>query len=142
MSGVNKVMLIGRLGKDPECRPMNNGEMVCNFTMATSETWKDKHTGEKRESTEWHKVVVYRGLAKVVSEYLGKGSQVYIEGKLQTRKWQHSDGTDRFTTEIIARELQMLDGRRADASAPSTPDQASYQMQAPSGQGGADDIPF
>jgi single-strand DNA-binding protein len=143
MAGINKAILIGRLGKDPECKPMASGDLVCTFSIATSETWKDKQTGDKREQTEWHKVVAYRGLAQIVSNYLGKGSQVYIEGKIQTRKWQHQDGTDRYSTEIVANQLQMLDGRgqQGQAQAPTSPEQASYQMQAPA-QDGADDIPF
>ena len=145
MAGVNKVILIGNLGKDPETRYMNGGDPVCNLTIATSESWKDKHSGEKREQTEWHKVVAYRALAKIMDEYLKKGSKVYIEGKLQTRKWQHTDGTDRYITEIIASQMQMLDGRtpQGQTQAPISPEQASYQMQAPSDTpGGADDIPF
>lgn len=107
---VNKVILVGRLGKDPETRYMTNGEAVCNATLATSENWKDK-SGEKQEKTEWHNLVFYRRLAEVAGEYLKKGSQVYIEGKIQTRKWQTKEGQDRYTTEIIVNEMQMLGGK-------------------------------
>lgn len=104
---VNKVILVGRLGKDPEVRIMTNGESVANVTLATTESWKDKG-GIKQEKTEWHNLVFYRRTAEVVGEYLKKGSQIYIEGKLQTRKWQSKEGQDRFTTEIIVNEMQML----------------------------------
>ena len=110
--GVNKVILVGNLGKDPEVRYMPNGNAVANITLATSESWKDKQTGEQQEKTEWHRVVMFRRLGEIAGEYLKKGSQVYIEGKLQTRKWQDNSGNDRYTTEIVAREQQML-GLRA-----------------------------
>jgi len=109
--GVNKVILIGNLGNDPEVRYMPNGGAVANITVATSEQWKDKQTGEPQERTEWHRVVLYRRLAEIAGEYLRKGSKVYIEGRLQTRKWQDQNGNDRYTTEIIANEMQMLDSR-------------------------------
>ena len=109
--GINKVILIGNLGKDPETRYMPSGSAVTNLSVATSESWKDKQTGEQTERTEWHKVVMFDRLAEVAAEYLRKGSQVYIEGKLQTRKWQDRDGNDRWTTEIRANEMQMLGGR-------------------------------
>lgn len=109
--GVNKVILVGNLGKDPEVRYMANGGAVCNATLATTESWKDKQTGEQKDKTEWHNVVFYRRLAEIAGEYLKKGSQIYVEGKLQTRKWQGKDGNDRYTTEIIANEMQMLGGR-------------------------------
>ena len=108
MASVNKVVLIGHLGVDPENRAFSNGDAVCNIRLATSETWKDKTTGEKREATEWHRVVLYRKLAEIAGQYLRKGSQVYIEGRLRTRKWQDKDGTDRYTTEIEASEMKML----------------------------------
>ena len=111
--GVNKVILIGNLGKDPEMRYMPDGQAVANVSIATSETWKDKNTGEQQERTEWHRVVFFRRLAEVVGEYLKKGSKVYVDGKLQTRKWQDKDGQDRYTTEIVANEMQMLDGASA-----------------------------
>ncbi len=109
--GVNKVILIGNLGADPEVKYMPNGGAVANVTIATSESWKDKNTGEAQEKTEWHRVVFFRRIAEVVGEYLKKGSKVYIEGKLQTRKWQDQSGADRYTTEIVANEMQMLDSR-------------------------------
>ena len=110
---VNKVILIGRLGKDPETRYMTNGEAVTNATLATSENWKDK-SGEKQEKTEWHNLVFYRRLAEIAGEYLKKGSQVYVEGKLQTRKWQDKDGADKYTTEIVGDRMLMLGGKRDD----------------------------
>jgi len=109
--GVNKVILIGHLGADPEVRYMPSGAAVANVRIATSESWKDKQTGELRERTEWHNVVFYQRLAEIVGEYLRKGSQVYVEGRLQTRKWQDKEGRDRYTTEIVANEMQMLGGR-------------------------------
>jgi len=109
--GINKVILIGNLGADPEVRYMPTGGAVANITVATSESWNDKATNEKKEQTEWHRVVIYQRLAEIAGEYLRKGSKVYIEGKLRTRKWQDQQGVERFTTEIIANELQMLDGR-------------------------------
>ena len=109
--GINKVILVGNLGADPETRYMPSGSAVTNLSVATSESWKDKQTGEQTERTEWHKVVMFDRLAEVAAEYLRKGSQVYIEGKLQTRKWQDRDGKDRWTTEIRANEMQMLGGR-------------------------------
>ena len=109
--GVNKVIIVGNLGGDPETRYMPSGSAVTNMTIATNESWKDKQTGEQKERTEWHKVVMFDRLAEIAAEYLRKGSQVYIEGKLQTRKWQGKDGQDRYTTEIRASEMQMLGGR-------------------------------
>ena len=112
--GVNKVILVGNLGNDPETRAFPNGDMVANITVATSEQWKDKQTGQPQEKTEWHRVVFHRRLAEIASEYLHKGSKVYIEGSLKTRKWQDkATGQDRYTTEIVAREMQMLDSRGA-----------------------------
>jgi single-strand DNA-binding protein len=112
---VNKVILVGRLGKDPETRYMTNGEAVTNATLATSENWKDK-SGEKQEKTEWHNLVFYRRLAEIAGEYLKKGSQIYVEGKLQTRKWQTKEGQDRYTTEIIVNEMQMLGSKAGGGS--------------------------
>ena len=109
--GINKVILVGNLGADPETRYMPSGSAVTNLSVATSESWKDKQTGEQKERTEWHKVAMFNRLAEIAAEYLRKGSQVYIEGKLQTRKWQDRDGNDRWTTEIRANEMQMLGGR-------------------------------
>lgn len=105
MAGVNKVILVGHLGKDPEVRYSANGAAIANLTIATSEQWKDKDTGQKQEKTEWHRVVGFNRLAEIMGEYLKKGSQVYIEGKLQTRKWQDNNGQDRYTTEIVASEM-------------------------------------
>ena len=115
--GVNKVILIGNLGADPEVKFMPNGGAVANVTIATSESWKDKNTGEAQEKTEWHRVIFFRRLAEIVGEYLKKGSKVYIEGKLQTRKWQDKNGADRWTTEIVANEMQMLDSRGTGGTA-------------------------
>lgn len=109
--GVNKVIIVGNLGNDPEIRYMPNNEPVANLSVATSETWQDKNTGEQREKTEWHRIVAYRKLADIMGQYLKKGSKVYIEGRLQTRKWQDQSGQDRYTTEIIADNMQMLDSR-------------------------------
>ncbi|MDX1499769.1 MAG: single-stranded DNA-binding protein [Woeseiaceae bacterium] len=109
--GINKVIIVGNLGADPETRYMPSGSAVTNLSVATSETWKDKQTGEQKERTEWHKVAMFNRLAEIAAEYLRKGSQVYIEGKLRTRKWQDRDGNDRWTTEIVADEMQMLGGR-------------------------------
>ena len=109
--GINKVILIGNLGVDPETRYMPSGGAVTNIRIATSESWKDKQTGEQQERTEWHRVVFFGRLAEIAAEYLRKGSQVYIEGSLRTRKWQGQDGQDRYTTEIVADEMQMLGGR-------------------------------
>jgi single-strand DNA-binding protein len=118
--GINKVILIGNLGADPEIRHMPNGAAVANINLATSESWKDKATGELQERTEWHRVVLFQRLAEIVAEYLKKGSKVYIEGRLQTRKWQDkTTGQDRYTTEIIANEMQMLDSRGGSSGSES-----------------------
>lgn len=109
--GVNKVILIGNVGVDPEVRHMTNGNQVTTLSIATSEVWKDKQTGEKQERTEWHRVVCFNRLAEIVGEYVKKGSKVYLEGSIRTRKWQDQQGQDRYTTEIVANELQMLDSR-------------------------------
>ena len=111
MAGVNKVILIGRLGNDPEMRYMPSGEAVANLSIATSESWTDKNTGEKREKTEWHRVVAFRKLAEIIGQYCKKGDQIYIEGKLQTRKWSDKNGQDHYTTEIIVDQMQMLGGK-------------------------------
>ena len=120
--GINKVILVGNLGKDPEIRYSAGGAAIANTTIATSDSWKDKQTGEKQERTEWHRVVFFNRLAEVVGEYLKKGAQVYIEGRLQTRKWQDKEGQDRYTTEIVANEMQMLGSRGGSASG----DQGGY----------------
>lgn len=109
--GINKVILVGTLGRDPETKYMPSGGAITNVSLATSEQWKDKNSGEKQERTEWHRVVFYNKLAEIAGQYLRKGQQVYVEGRLQTRKWQGQDGQDRYTTEIIADEMQMLGGR-------------------------------
>lgn len=114
--GINKVILIGNMGQDPEIRYTTNGAAVANVTVATSESWKDKNTGEQQERTEWHRVVFFARLAEIVGEYLKKGSKVYVEGRLQTRKWQDKSGQDRYTTEIVANEMQMLDRRDGGSS--------------------------
>ena len=146
--GVNKVILVGNLGKDPEIRYMPNGNAVANLTLATTESWKDKQTGDQQEKTEWHRIVMFRRLAEIAGEYLKKGSQVYIEGKLQTRKWQDNSGNDRYTTEIVADEMQMLGGRGgggsagfADNAAPATAS-ASASASAAGPADFDDDIPF
>ena len=114
MAGVNLVIILGNLGNDPEMRYMPNGEPVANLSIATSETWIDKNTGEKREKTEWHRIVAYRKTAEIIGQYTRKGSKLYVEGKLQTRKWTDNSGVDRYTTEIIADSVQLLDSRRDD----------------------------
>ena len=106
--GINKVILVGNLGQDPETKAMPSGMTVCNLRIATSESWKDKQTGEMKEQTEWHSVAMFGRLAEIAGEYLKKGSQVYVEGRLRTRKWQDKQGNDRYTTEIVANEMQML----------------------------------
>jgi len=109
--GVNKAILIGSLGKDPEIKYTSGGKAIANISIATSESWRDKESGEQQERTEWHRVVAFGRLAEIMGEYLRKGSQVYIEGKIQTQKWQDKDGNDRYTTEIVANEMQMLGGK-------------------------------
>ncbi|WP_213995608.1 single-stranded DNA-binding protein [Arsukibacterium sp.] len=139
--GINKVILIGNLGADPEVRYMPQGGAVANMTLATSESWTDKNTNEKKEQTEWHRVVIYQRLAEIAGEYLRKGSKVYIEGKLKTRKWTDKDGVERYTTEIVANELQMLDGRgdgQQQGGGMGGGQQGGYQRpaQQPAQQGG------
>ena len=136
--GINKVILIGNLGKDPETRFMPSGGAVTNVTLATSEAWKDKNTGQMNERTEWHRIVFFNKLAEIAGEYLKKGSKVYVEGSLRTRKWQGQDGQDRYTTEIVAKEMQMLDGRgdgqAAGASAsPAAVHRAPWRVQSACG---------
>ncbi|KAF0205951.1 MAG: single-strand DNA-binding [Gallionellaceae bacterium] len=152
---VNKVILVGRLGKDPETRYMTSGEAVTNATLATSENWKDK-SGEKQEKTEWHNLVFYRRLAEVAGEYLKKGAQIYVEGKIQTRKYTTKEGQERYTTEIIVDQMQMLGSKSGGAgsfevvenqsSAPARSAPASKPAAAPAGKGNFDnfddDIPF
>jgi len=146
--GVNKVILVGNLGKDPEVRYSPNGSAMANVTIATAESWKDKQSGEKQEKTEWHRVVFFNRLAEIVGEYLKKGSQVYIEGRLQTRKWQGQDGQDRYTTEIVANEMQMLGSRPGggdtswNQQASNAPAQQSSPASAPPADDFDDDVPF
>ncbi len=146
--GINKVILIGNLGKDPETRYMPNGGAVTNITVATSESWKDKQSGQTQERTEWHNVVFFNRLAEIAGEYLKKGSKVYIEGSLRTRKWQDKSGADRYTTEVVASEMQMLDSRAggtANFSNDASQQQGSMSapmQQTPADQGFDDDIPF
>jgi single-strand DNA-binding protein len=126
MSGVNKVIIVGRIGQTPEVKFMQSGDAVCNFSVATSENWTDKNTGEKKEKTEWHSVTVYRRLAEICGEYLEKGKQVYVEGKLQTRKWE-KDGVERYKTEIIAETVQFLGGRSESAEPKQGPPKIQRQ---------------
>ena len=142
--GINKVIVVGNLGQDPETRYMPSGSAVTNMTVATNETWKDKQTGEQKERTEWHRVAMFGKLAEIAAEYLRKGSQVYIEGKLRTRKWQDKQGNDRYTTEIIADEMQMLGGRGGGGAPASQDSGSSGPAPGPSDDGGGfdDDIPF
>ncbi len=141
--GVNKVILVGNLGKDPDTRYMPSGSAVTNFSIATSESWKDKQTGEQKDRTEWHNISMFGRLAEIAAEYLRKGSQVYIEGKLRTRKWQDKQGNDRYTTEVVADEMQMLGGRSGGGAPAASQDSGS---SSPSPQSSPDDfdddIPF
>ena len=157
--GVNKVIIVGNCGQDPETRFMPSGGAVTNLSIATSESWKDKTSGEPQERTEWHRVVFFNRLAEIAGEYVKKGSKLYVEGSLRTRKWQGQDGQDRYTTEIVASEMQMLDSRggpggsggydspqgsTGQGSAPKSSNQQAPQQQAPQQQSGPfdDDIPF
>ena len=147
MAGINKVIIVGNLGNDPEMRTMPNGEAVANISVATSEAWNDKNTGKRRELTEWHRIVFYRRQAEVCGQYLRKGSKVYIEGRLRTRKWQDQNGQDRYTTEIQGDVLQMLDSRNSSNGYEGQ--QTTHQKQTPSApppmppsDNFDDDIPF
>ena len=144
--GINKVILVGNLGQDPDTRYMPSGSAVTNLRIATSEQWKDKQTGEQKERTEWHNVAMFGRLAEIAAEYLRKGSQVYVEGKLRTRKWQDKQGNDRWTTEVIADEMQMMGGRGGGGAAPmSSQDSGPSGGNYPDSGGGEefdDDIPF
>jgi len=154
MASVNKVILVGRLGKDPEVRYLPDGGAVCNITLATSETWKDKTSGEKQEKTEWHRVTFYRKLAEIAGEYLKKGREIYVEGRLETRKWTDKEGKDRYTTEIIANEMQMLGSRpsggseamesgpKAAAAEPASSAKPAAKKSGASFDDMDDDIPF
>lgn len=149
MASVNKVIIVGNLGKDPETRYAPNGDAICNITVATTDSWKDKQTGEKKEQTEWHRISFFGRLAEIAGQYLSKGSPVYVEGSLRTRKWQDKDGQDRYTTEIRADSMQMLGGKQTGGETPKE-NKSSPTRQAPapkskeeSGFGGMDDdIPF
>lgn len=146
--GVNKAIIVGNLGKDPEVRYSANGAAIANITVATSEQWKDKNTGENQERAEWHRIVFFGRLAEVVSEYLKKGSQVYVEGSIRTRKWQDQSGQDRYTTEIVANEMQMLGsrgdgasrGQSSESQAPRGPSAPRPQRQAAPPSDGFDDL--
>jgi single-strand DNA-binding protein len=154
--GINKVILVGNLGADPDTRYMPSGKAVTNIRVATSESWKDKQTGDMQERTEWHSIVMYDKLGEIAAEYLRKGSQVYIEGKIRTRKWQDKEGKDRYTTEIIADQMQMLGGRgggggasgearSSSRPAPAAEDRSAAPVDEGGGGGGGefdDDIPF
>lgn len=145
--GVNKVILVGNLGNDPETKYMPSGSAVTNLSVATNESWKDKQTGEQKDRTEWHRVAMFGRLAEIAAEYLRKGSQVYIEGKLRTRKWQDQQGNDKYTTEIIADEMQMLGGRSGGGAPAMGGGGSSGPPPGPPSQGGGsgdfdDDIPF
>ncbi len=140
-SGINKVILVGNLGKDPDMRYTAGGDAVANLSIATSESWNDNQTGEKKEKTEWHRVVFFRRIAEVCGEYLKKGSSVYIEGSLRTRDWEDDQGNKRYTTEIIGREMQMLGGRRSEDNMDQSPQMNSSSPQAEEGLID-DEIPF
>ena len=140
-SGINKVILVGNLGKDPEMRYTAGGDAVANLSIATSESWNDNQTGEKKEKTEWHRVVFFRRIAEVCGEYLKKGSSVYIEGSLRTRDWEDDQGNKRYTTEIIGREMQMLGGRRSEDNMDQSPQMNSSSPQPEEGLID-DEIPF
>ena len=148
MKGINKVILIGNCGADPESRATAAGGQVTNVRLATSESWKDKNTGQMQERTEWHRVVFFGRLAEIAAEYLRKGSKVYVEGSIRTRKWQDKEGRDQYTTEIVASEMQMLDGRRESEVAPQAvaPDEPRHTPRAPvvpvPDSFADDDIPF
>ncbi|MBA2490605.1 MAG: single-stranded DNA-binding protein [Gammaproteobacteria bacterium] len=148
--GINKAILVGNLGQDPEVKYMPSGGAVCNVTLATTDFWKDKSSGERQERTEWHRVVFFNRLAEIAGEYLRKGSQVYVEGRLQTRKWQDKEGQDRYMTEIVANEMQMLGGRGGGGSgfddsasaAGASSGPASAKRQQSKTDDFDDDIPF
>jgi single-strand DNA-binding protein len=145
MSGVNRVILVGRLGKDPEVRNLESGVAVANFSLATSETYKDRTTGEKRETTEWHNIVLWRGLAEIAQRYLHKGDMIYVEGKLRTRSWE-KDGITRYTTEVVADNMTMLSTRQGSAptgmGSSVIPDRSQEPYRAPVDTSSTDDLPF
>ncbi len=143
--GINKAILIGHLGQDPEIKYMPSGKAVCNISVATTESWNDRNSGEKVEKTEWHRVVLFHRLAEIAGEYLRKGSQVYVEGRLQTRKWQDQSGSDRYSTEIVANNMQMLGGKGGSSmmqdGPPSNMEPAQTAASSSSDEFD-DDIPF
>ena len=145
--GVNKAIIVGNLGRDPEVRYSANGNAIANVTVATTDSWKDRQSGEQQERTEWHRVVFFNRLAEIAAEYLKKGSQVYIEGRIQTRKWEDKDGNDRWTTEIVANEMQMLGSRGGGMQGGSPDDSGATPARGGSSSGFSDsefddDIPF
>ena len=149
--GINKAIIVGNLGRDPEVRYTANGNAIANITVATTESWKDKQSGERQEKTEWHRVVFFGRLAEIAGEYLKKGGQVYIEGRLQTRKWEDKSGQERYTTEIVASEMQMLGSRGGGAGGAQDDDYSSEARSTTGSSGGStssgdpdldDDIPF
>ena len=142
--GVNKVIIVGNLGADPDSKSMPSGNMVANFSVATTESWNDRDTGERQEKTEWHRVVFFGKLAEIAEQYLDKGSQLYVEGKLQTRKWQDKEGNDRYTTEILGNEMNMLGGRQSsgDGGAYDQSQPASQSAPSQASQISEEDIPF
>ena len=147
MASVNKAIIVGNLGQDPEIRYMPNGDAVCNLSVATTDTWKDKQTGENKEATEWHRISFFGRQAEVCGQYLKKGSQIYVEGSIRTRKWQDKDGQDRYSTEIRGDRMQMLGGRQGMGDAPAREGGGGRQAPAPQPAGNAfndfeDDIPF
>lgn len=148
MASVNKVILVGNLGADPASRFMPNGDQVVNVNLATTDSWKDKQTGEKREATEWHRLVFYRKLAEIAGQYLKKGSQIYVEGALKTRKWQDKDGVERYTTEILVNEMKMLGSRPTGATNNNSDAPAAAQNRSSATPAASnfndfeDDIPF
>jgi single-strand DNA-binding protein len=144
MAGINKAIIVGNLGRDPEVRYTAGGAAVANFSVATSETWNDKNTGEKKERTEWHNIVAWDKLGEICGKYLAKGKQVYVEGKLQTRKWQDKDGNDRYTTEIVAQTVQFLGAARegSDSGRSGGGGGDREPMGRPGGTPDDDDIPF
>ena len=146
MAGVNKVILVGNLGKDPEVRHLESGVMVANFPLATTESYRDRNTGERRQVTEWHNIVLWRGLAEISENFLKKGNQIYVEGKLRTRSWQDQEGNTRYTTEVVADNMTMLGGRPAEST--SAPAATVAQDAAPASSNitavsdDSDDLPF
>ena len=147
MAGINKAILVGNVGKDPEIRSLNNGNQVASFSLATSETWRDKSSGERKEKTEWHRISVFQeGLVKVVNDYVRKGAKLYIEGKIETRKWTDNSGQERYTTEIVLSgfdgKLQMLDGRNDGGGNRDTGRSSGAQRQGRLSDDLSDDIPF